>query len=101
MISRYRLRRRRAELDAAVARKMRLRRIRRTMTPVAEMIPPFVISGVNILEGFDPTNLVNPFITVYTSSWYHEAPTVVNTMDAWNVLRSQSVNFPLFWNRMY
>lgn len=69
--------------------------------PTASLVPPFVITGPFVVEGFlDQLMGLNP-LPVYTSSWYTEAPTVVNTQDAWNVIRTQTVNFPLFWNRMY
>jgi len=106
MISGYRLRRRRAELEAAVARRRKLRKWRLGMgvsayapaVRVDEMIPPFIISGPFEVH-FPITGLLDT--PVYTSSWYTEAPTVVNTQDAWNVIRSSTVNFPTFWNRMY
>jgi len=101
VISRYRLRRRRAELEAGVARKRKLRRFRMSFGPLimaGDMTPPFVISGPFEVQ-FPITGLLDT--PVYTSSWYHEAPTVVNSQDAWNLIRSSTENFPLFWNRMY
>jgi len=96
VISYYRLRRRRAELDAAVARKRKLRKWRRTLGDISvyDMVPPFIITGIDALPVPGPYD-------VYTSSTYFEAPTVVNTQEAWNIIRSSVVNFPLFWNRMY
>ena len=68
--------------------------------PTSSLVPPFVISGPFVVE---PPVAEAMFggMPVYTSSWYSEAPTVVNDWVAWNVVRSSVQNFPLFWNRMY
>lgn len=95
--------RRRRTLEEQVIRKNRLKRVRRNWNlppgagpsiPTGLMVPPFIITGVQ-----GPFEVPGP-LQVYTSSTYFEAPTVVNTMDAWNVLRTTVENFPLWWNRI-
>jgi len=58
------------------------------------MVPPFILVGPGTIP---PPGELEVFVS---SSWYTEAPTIVNTWEAWNILRSEKQNFPLFWDRM-
>lgn len=91
----------RVETDIGWHRRKKRQLFRRSLAerfqeviPTSALVPPFVISGVQ-----GPFEVPGP-LQVYTSSTYFEAPTIVNDWTAWNIVKSRTENFPLFWNRM-